>query len=175
MSFDIKDLEPLIAVLVSKGAPILGGILGGPPGAVIGGLVGQLATSFGLPADSPPITVAQTIAADPAASGKLSPISDNYLAVLQLQVDQNNTELQVDGPWGLKLFYGGWRPAMGWLSGFVMAAYAIVAAGFNLHFVPDSLVSTYFLPIFLTLVGARTYERATGVSLDSVLKPKVKS
>jgi hypothetical protein len=188
MQFDPKDLETLGGVLLTKGAPALANMLGGPiAGDIASILVPQLAQAFGLPADAPAPQVAAAVQADPNAADKLATFTEQNkfnLAVLQLQVDQNNTELKVDGPPWLKFFYGGWRPAMGWMCGPVLVLYCFVLVAldsFGLLKVPPTpqgffawVIMIIALPLWAGLAGLRTYERTSGVALDSVLSPKKK-
>lgn len=181
MQFDPKDLEALAGALISKGAPILGGIVGGPFGALIGAVVPQIAEAFGLPGDAPAGQIASTVAAAPDASDKLSALEERHKVELEwakLQVEQNNAELQVDGPPWLKFYYGGWRPAMGWLCGPILMAYVYVLVTLATFGVLKSpltqegffswFVMVVALPIFAGLAGLRTYERSTGVALDTL-------
>jgi hypothetical protein len=170
MNFDPKDLEALAGALISKGAPILGGIIGGPFGALIGALVPQIAGAFGLPTDAPPSQVAAAIQAAPDASDKLAALEEankTELAKLQLQADQNDAELKIEGPAFLRFYYGGWRPAMGWLAGPAIVAYQIAASISHLPLLPDGILAS-FLPVWVGLAGLRTYERYSGVALDTL-------
>jgi hypothetical protein len=178
---DLKDLEALGATLLQKGLPILGGIIGGPVGGIIGNVagsvIGQLATTLGLPADAPPAVIQAAVQADPQASEKLSALEDaqkTALAFAQLQVDQNNAELATKtGSTGLDFFYGGWRPAMGWVSGPGILAYQIAAFAVGFPPLPDALVNSFLL-VWTSIAGLRTYERFTGVALDTlpIAKPR---
>ena len=182
MAFDPKELEGLAATLLQKGLPILGGLIGGPVGAIAGnvvsGLVGTLAATLGLPADSPPAAVAAAVQADPQASNKLAALEDaqkTELAFAQLQVDQNNAELTIDkgAPW-LNFFYGAWRPSAGWVFGPIPALYQLIASAFHLPLLADGIWAA-FLPVWVGLAGLRTYERYTGVALDTLpVKPRGK-
>lgn len=175
MSFTIQDLAPLAGVLVEKGLPAIAEMLGGPiAGSVASLVVPQIAQAFGLPADAPPAQVAAAVQADPNADSKLATFSEQnklVLAMMQIQADQNRDELNVDGPPWMKFFYGGWRPAMGWTSGPGILVYQIVAFATGVAPLPDSLVNS-FLFTWASIAGLRTYERATGVSLDSILTKK---
>jgi hypothetical protein len=172
--FDPKDLEALAGSLLQKGLPALGGLLGGPVGAVVGNiaasLVPQIAQAFGLAPDAPPAVVAATVSADPNAAGKLATLEDaqkNAIAWAQLQVDQNKDELTVDGPAWLKFFYGGWRPSAGWLLLPVPAIYQMVAYIAHVTPLPDSFFA-WSVPVWVGLAGLRTYERYSGVALDTL-------
>jgi hypothetical protein len=170
MSFNAADLGPLAGALLKAGAPILGGIVGGPFGAMIGGLIPQIAEAFSLPSDAPPATVAASVAADPNASTKLATLEDTQksaLAWAHLQVEQNKDELAVEGPAWMKFFYGGWRPTMGWISGPILVAYQIAASATHLPLIPDGLLA-WVTPIWIGLAGLRTYERYSGVALDTL-------
>lgn len=181
MAFDPKDLEALAASLIEKGLPVLGGLIGGPAGAVAGnvisGVVGEIATSFGLAPDATPAVVAATVAADPQAGDKLAALEDKHktdLALMQLQVDQNNAELTQPGPGFLRFFYGGWRPGAGWLLCPLPTLYQIVAFATHLTPLPDAFFA-YALPVWVALAGVRTYERVSGVSLDTIaVRPRGK-
>ena len=175
MAFDPKDLENLAAVVLKAGAPILGGLIGGPFGAIIGTLVPQIASAFGLAPDTPPAVIAATVQADPAASDKLAALESKQrdaLAWAQLQVDQNNAELAAPGSGFLRFFYGAWRPSAGWLFGPIPALYQLIASAFHLPLLADGLW-TAFLPVWIGLAGLRTYERYQGVALDTLpVKPR---
>jgi hypothetical protein len=170
MNFDAKDLEPLAGALLKAGAPILGGVIGGPFGAIVGALIPQIAGAFGLAPDASPATVAAAVAADPNAQTKLATIEDEQksaLAWAQLQVVQNKDELTVDGPAWLKFFYGGWRPSAGWLLLPVPAIYQMVAYIAHVTPLPDSFFA-WSVPVWVGLAGLRTYERYSGVALDTL-------
>jgi hypothetical protein len=170
MAFDPKDLAPLAGALLQAGAPILGGIIGGPFGAMVGGLLPQIAGAFGLPADAAPAQVTAAVQADPNAGSKLAALEEQHkteLALVQLQVDQNTTELKIEGPAFLRFYYGGWRPAAGWLLCPAPALYQVIASAAHLPTLPDSLW-TLFLPVWVGLAGLRTYERYSGVALDTL-------
>jgi hypothetical protein len=168
--FDQKDLEALAGTLIKAGAPIIGGIVGGPFGAVIGGLIPQIAGAFGLSPDSTPDVVAATVAADPNAGTKLAAIenaSQTALDYAKLQAEQNKDELSADGPLPFKLFLSGWRPAMGWVSGPIIVVYQIIASAAHLPLIPNDLLA-WITPIWVGLAGLRTYERAQGVAVDNL-------
>lgn len=184
MLFDPKDLETLAGALVSKGAPILGRMVGtavgGPLGGFVGGAVGdlipQIAQTLGLPADADPAQVTAAVQAAPAAPNALVALEEkhkNDLAWAQLQVDQNNAELAVQGPSGLRFFYGGWRPAMGWLAGPVLLTYILVLFALGRAPLPTDVLGL-FISVWLALAGVRTFERFQGIALDSVLPAKKK-
>lgn len=82
-----------IAVEVSKAAPILGGLLGGPLGAAGGSLVTKMVSSaLGVPDDSD--SVAAALASDPTALEKLKEVeSNNAVALQQLAVTQEQNRL----------------------------------------------------------------------------------
>lgn len=82
-----------IAVDVSKAAPILGGLLGGPLGAAGGSLVTKMVSSaLGVPDDSD--SVASALATDPTALEKLKEVeSNNAVALQQLAVTQEQNRL----------------------------------------------------------------------------------
>lgn len=65
--------------IVKTGAPLLGGVLGGPGGAVIGGLVARI---FGADPDDPE-DVARKIAADPDALIKLKQLEMEHKRELE--------------------------------------------------------------------------------------------
>jgi hypothetical protein len=170
MSFDPKDLEPLAGALLKAGAPILGGIIGGPFGAVIGSLIPQIAGAFGLAPDTTPSNLATVVAADPNAATKLAAIenaSETALDYAKLQADQNKDELSADGPLPFKFFLSGWRPAMGWVSGPIIVVYQIIASAAHLPLIPNDLLA-WITPIWVGLAGLRTYERAQGVAVDNL-------
>ena len=182
MAFDPKDLEALAASLLQKGLPILGGLIGGPAGAiagnVAGSVVGQLATALGLPADAPPATINAAVQSDPQVSEKLTALEDaqkTALTFAQLQVDQNNAELATPGPSWLRFYYGGWRPAAGWAFGPAIFLYQVTAFAVHLPPLPDTLVNSFLL-VWTSIAGLRTYERFTGVALDTlpIDKPRAK-
>lgn len=84
---DWKDL----AGVVSKAAPVLGGILGGPAGVAVGGLV---ATALGT--DASPDSVSAAILRDPQAAIKLKELETNSRVQLQqLAVTAEQNRLQV--------------------------------------------------------------------------------
>jgi len=62
-----KDIAGKIADI----APVIGGVIGGPPGAAIGGAVTAVAKVFGLKDDASPAEVAEAIGKDPEARLKL--------------------------------------------------------------------------------------------------------
>jgi len=64
---DWKDLAKTVTGI----APILGGVLGGPPGAAIGGVISGIAKIFGLGDDATPDQIDQAIKTDPQAALKL--------------------------------------------------------------------------------------------------------
>jgi hypothetical protein len=174
MAFDPKDLEALAASLLQKGLPILGGLIGGPAGAiagnVAGSVVGQIAASLGLPADAPPATITERVTTDSQSSDKLASLEDarkTALAFAQLQVDQNNAELNAPGPSWLRFYYGGWRPAAGWAFGPAIFIYQVAAFAVHLPPLPDTLVNSFLL-VWTSIAGLRTYERFTGVALDTL-------
>lgn len=83
---DWKDL----AGVVSKAAPVLGGILGGPAGVAVGGL---LATALGT--DASPDSVSAAILRDPQAAIKLKELETNSRVQLQqLAVTAEQNRLQ---------------------------------------------------------------------------------
>lgn len=83
---DWKDL----AGVVSKAAPVLGGILGGPAGVAVGGLV---ATALGT--DASPDSVSAAILRDPQAAIKLKELETNSRVQLQqLAVTAEQNRLQ---------------------------------------------------------------------------------
>lgn len=83
---DWKDL----AGVVSKAAPVLGGILGGPAGVAVGGLV---ATALGT--DASPDSVSAAILRDPKAAIKLKELETNSRVQLQqLAVTAEQNRLQ---------------------------------------------------------------------------------
>ncbi|MDR0478503.1 MAG: hypothetical protein LBH31_01590 [Burkholderiaceae bacterium] len=83
---DWKD----VAGVVSKAAPIVGGILGGPAGAAVGGLV---ATALGTQAT--PDAVSAALLADPQAALKLKELEVNSKVQLQqLAVTAEQNRLQ---------------------------------------------------------------------------------
>jgi hypothetical protein len=178
MGFDPKDLQALAGALISKGAPILGRLVGtavgGPLGTFIGGAVGdlipQIAQSVGLPADAPASQVAATVQAATSAPDALMALEEKNktdLAMAQLQVDQNDAELHIEGPAALRFFYGGWRPAAGWLLCPIPAAYQIIASAAHLPLMPEG-IWTLFLPVWVGIAGLRTYERYSGIALDTL-------
>jgi hypothetical protein len=176
MNIDPKDLAPLAGALLSAGAPILGGIIGGPVGALVGSLLPQLAGAFGLAPDAAPAQIAAAVQADPNASSKLSAIEEQHkseLAWAQLQVDQNDAAMKIEGPAGLRFFYGGWRPMAGWVLCPVPAVYQVIASAAHLPMLPDNLWAL-FLPVWVGLAGLRTYERFSGVALDTLAISKIK-
>jgi hypothetical protein len=178
MGFDPKDLQALAGALVSKGAPILGRLVGtavgGPLGTFVGGAIGdlipQIAQSVGLPADASPAVVASTVQAAPAAPDALLALEEKNktdLALAQLQVDQNDAELHIEGPALLRFFYGGWRPAAGWLLCPIPAAYQLIASAAHLPLMSDGIWAA-FLPVWVGIAGLRTYERYSGIALDTL-------
>jgi len=60
-----------IAGKITDIAPVIGGVIGGPPGAAIGGAVTAVAKVFGLKDDASPAEVAEAIEKDPEARLKL--------------------------------------------------------------------------------------------------------
>ncbi|MBQ2648276.1 MAG: hypothetical protein IJF82_14635 [Achromobacter sp.] len=83
---DWKDL----AGVVSKAAPVLGGVLGGPAGVAVGGLV---ATALGT--DASPDSVSAAILRDPQAAIKLKELETNSRVQLQqLAVTAEQNRLQ---------------------------------------------------------------------------------
>ena len=166
MTFDPRELEPLAGALLKAGAPILGGIIGGPFGAIIGALLPQVASVFGLPLDAPPVAVAAAVAADPQAADKLSGLEEAHkdaLASAQLQVDQNGAELSMPGTALQRVFWGGWRPAMGWIAGPLVLAYQIAAATMGGRLIPIEVFGPT-MALWTALAGLRTSEKWQGVA-----------
>lgn len=178
-AFNPKDLENLFGALVQAGVPMVASAFGGPlAGAAVSAVLPEIAAALGLDPAAPPAAVAAAVAADPQAAGdKLAALEDKRkteLAVMQLQVDQNNVELTQPGPGFLRFFYGGWRPAAGWLLLPVPTFYQIIACAVHLALLPDSFF-VFAVPVWISLAGIRTYERIQGVSLDTLaLRPRGK-
>ena len=166
MSFDPNDLEKLAGTLVSAGAPILGGLIGGPFGAIVGSLLPQVAGALGLEPDARPAAINAVVAADPQAAGKLAELEEaqkDALASARLQVDQNEAELGLAGPVWARLLYSAWRPLMGWISGPVLMAYQIGAVTFGGRPVPMETFAPA-MALWTALAGLRTSEKWQGVA-----------
>lgn len=126
---DWKELGGVIA----KSAPMLGGILGGPPGAAIGAVGAMIASALGVGND--PNEIATALTTNPDALVKLKEIESNRSIELQriltsqtiaeLQAStQNagdiNATMQAEAKSEHWPTYG-WRPAIGFAVAFAVA------------------------------------------------------
>lgn len=66
-----------VGKVISSAAPVLGGVLGGPPGAAIGAGVSLLLKGLGLSPDTKPEDVVKSLELDPASYVKLREIEAN--------------------------------------------------------------------------------------------------
>lgn len=132
------DWGPIAGKLVVMGAPIIGGLIGGPVGSV----VATVATSVGGLLDVPPTpeAIAAKLDSDPAAIEKIRSFEDekrNDLLILQaevqkVQIEQVNTTARAELVSGDK--YQRWaRPTNMYAVGLVTGGYglAIVAAAID--------------------------------------------
>jgi len=84
---DWKDLAKTVTGI----APILGGVLGGPPGATIGRVISAIAKIFGLGDDATPDQINQAIQQDPQAALKLRMAEmDFQLALNKQKLDEQD-------------------------------------------------------------------------------------
>lgn len=83
-----------IAGTVAKSAPMLGGLLGGPPGAAIGAVGAMIASALGV--GSSPEEVSQALLTNPDAAVKLKQIEkDRQVELQQLVTAQAVAEIQL--------------------------------------------------------------------------------
>lgn len=66
-----------VGKIISSAAPVLGGVLAGPPGAAVGAGVSMLLKAFGMGADTKPEDLLKTLEMDPASYVKLREIEAN--------------------------------------------------------------------------------------------------
>lgn len=79
---DWKD----IASTVAKNAPMIGGLIGGPPGAALGAVSSMIASALGVPCT--PDAISAAISSDPDAGIKLAQIEKDRQVELQTLVAQ---------------------------------------------------------------------------------------
>ena len=79
---DWKD----VASVVAKSAPMLGGILGGPPGAAVGAVASMIASAFGV--GSTPEEISAVLTTNPDAAIKLKQIEKERQVELQALATQ---------------------------------------------------------------------------------------
>jgi len=152
----MSDLANLAAEVVKAGAPILGGIIGGPAGTIAATAISAIAGALG--SDDAPAAVAAAIKADPAkAAAALRQVEQAapaaWIALQQASLDAYARTTQEEFAKGW--FYSAWRPAGMWL---VLGCwgFALLPASWLRIAVPMSdLVS--FTSLYLTLyMGGHT-------------------
>src|SRR5574337_411706 len=127
MNFDPKDLAGLASVLIQQGAPVLGGLLGGPAGATIASaVVPAVADALGLPKDSTPQAITQAASA-PDAPDKLAAFDAQHKADqayndAQIKASLDLAAVVKDSIWET-LFVVGYRPAAAWVAGPITILY----------------------------------------------------
>ena len=89
---DWSDLGNVVKSVVGTGAPLIGGLLGGPAGAAVGNII---ASVFGC--ENTPDAIHEAVKADPQAAVKLAEIEANAKVQLQqLAVTAAANELAAD-------------------------------------------------------------------------------
>lgn len=89
---DWSDLGNVVKSVVGTGAPLIGGLLGGPAGAAVGNII---ASVFGC--ENTPDAIHEAVKADPQAAVKLAEIEANAKVQLQqLAVTAAGNELAAD-------------------------------------------------------------------------------
>jgi len=127
---DWKD----VAGTVARSAPMLGGLLGGPPGAAVGAVGAMIASALGV--GNAPEEVSQALAVNPDAAVKLKQIeSDRQVELQKLVTSQALAEIQAgaqaisDVNKTMQAEAGAehwpsysWRPFIGFMFGFYIAS-----------------------------------------------------
>ncbi len=166
------DWKVIVGPLAKIGAPVLGGIIGGPGGAAMGKAAGGiLAEALGV--DPDPQSVADAIEANPDAapnavnSPDMAAIIAEELKALQTVNETYRIELQNES-WVVRL----WRPICGWCLALVWTVHglAIGKAIWVRDF--ETIKAVADLLVFYTVMGAvtgtiaygRTKEKLAGVS-----------
>jgi hypothetical protein len=174
MSF--KDKLSSLANTVSKFAPMLGGVIGGPPGAAVGAVI---ASVFGGDSNDPE-GLEKLIKADPDAAVKLKAIEANNkveleklmmqkaandLAADTARLESVNSTMRVEAGSGDK-WQRRWRPFWGFITGIafflqiLVIMYAIVIIPLQ---APGIIVALASLDIFwavpLAILGVSAYHR----------------
>lgn len=112
----MTDMASLAIQVARAGAPILGGIIGGPAGAIASAAVSAIAGALG--SDAAPAAVSAAIAADPARAAtavqqveQAAPAAWIALQKASVEAYAELTRTEMARGW----FYAAWRPAGMWL------------------------------------------------------------
>jgi len=188
MQIDYSALGPLAQAVELAGAPILGEVLRAAApvvgaavpipfaGPIITMVLNELANDLGPPANDP-TALAQKIAADPDAAGKIQAFEEKYKADLQnaldiakVQADQNTAALNANLPLWAKIYFAGARPLQMWLTGPLLTLYQY---GVTFGHLPPMDPTTFagLAGQFVILSGARSVEKVQGVASPMPVVP----